>query len=136
MAQPFWRIRILLSEMHFHYFVIISPWKRAGPFIWTNLNSLHPRMICAKFHWNWPSGTGVKNFLISSIYFCYFVIISPWKTAGPFIWTNLNNLHSSLHYAKFMPSLVEISPVVLEMKILNWIYFTQGCIVPSLVELA
>ena len=28
--------------MYFHYFVIISPWKRAGPFIWTNLNPLNP----------------------------------------------------------------------------------------------
>ena len=33
----------------FHYFVIISPWKRLGPFIWTNLNPLHPCMLCAKF---------------------------------------------------------------------------------------
>ena len=26
-------------------------------FIWTNLNSLHPRMLCAKFSWNCPSGS-------------------------------------------------------------------------------
>ena len=26
-----------------------------------------------------------RVFLISSMYFCYFVIISPWKTTGPFI---------------------------------------------------
>ena len=26
--------------MYFHYFVNISPWKRAGSFIWTNMNSL------------------------------------------------------------------------------------------------
>ena len=48
----------LISSMYFHYFVFISPWKRAGPFIWTNLNPLHPRMLCAKFGWNWPSGSG------------------------------------------------------------------------------
>ena len=36
-------------KVYFHYFIIISPWKRAGPFIWTNLNPLHPRMLCAKF---------------------------------------------------------------------------------------
>ena len=46
----------------FHYFVIISPWKRAGPFIWTNLNPLHPRMLCAKFGGNWPSGSGEVDF--------------------------------------------------------------------------
>ena len=35
--------------MYFHYFVIISTRKMAGPFIWTNLNLLHPRILCAKF---------------------------------------------------------------------------------------
>ena len=44
--------------MHFHSFLIISPWKRAEPFSWTNLNSLHQKMICAKFGWNWPKGSG------------------------------------------------------------------------------
>ena len=38
-------------------FVIISPWKKVGPFIWTHLNPLYPRMHCAKFGWNWPSGS-------------------------------------------------------------------------------
>ena len=47
----------LILSMLFHYFIIISPWKRAGPFIWTNLNSLHPKMRCAKFGWNWSSGS-------------------------------------------------------------------------------
>ena len=48
--------------MYFRYFVIISPWKRVGPFIWTNLNPLYPRMFCAKFGWNWPSGSGEEDF--------------------------------------------------------------------------
>ena len=39
--------------MSFAIFVIISPWKRAGPFIWTKLKPLHPRMLCAKFGRNW-----------------------------------------------------------------------------------
>ena len=34
--------------MYFCYFIIISPWKRLWPFIWTNLHPLHPRMLCAK----------------------------------------------------------------------------------------
>ena len=50
-------------------------------FIWTNLN---PRMLYAKFGWNWLSGSG-EDVLISSMYFRYFVIISPLKRAGPFI---------------------------------------------------
>ena len=47
-------------SMYFCYFVIISSWKRAGPFIWTNLNPFFPRMLCAKFDWTWPSGSGEK----------------------------------------------------------------------------
>ena len=35
----------------FTFFVIISPWKRAGPFIWTNLIYLQPSMLSAKFIW-------------------------------------------------------------------------------------
>ena len=44
-----------ISTIYFHYLIIISPWKRVWPFIWTNLNSLYPRMICAKFDWNWSN---------------------------------------------------------------------------------
>ena len=39
--------------------------------------------------WLW----GRRFFLISSMYFCYLEIISPWKRAGQFIWTNLTPLH-------------------------------------------
>ena len=87
--------------MYFRCSLIISPWKRVGPFIWTNLNPLHPRMLYAKFGWNWPSGSGEEDFLISSMYFRNFVIISPWKRVGPFIWTHLNPLHPRMLCAKF-----------------------------------
>ena len=53
-------------------------------FVWTNFNPLHPRMLCAKFGWNWPSGSE-EDFKILLMYFPYFVnIISSWK--------NLNKL--------------------------------------------
>ena len=42
----------------FQYFTVISPWKSAWPFIWPNLSPLHLRMLCAKFGWNWPNGSG------------------------------------------------------------------------------
>ena len=59
LAQWLWRRRYLNFRqiIYFRYFLIISPWKGAGSFIWTNLNPLHPRMLCAKFGWNWPSGS-------------------------------------------------------------------------------
>ena len=30
-------------------------------FIWTNLNPIHPRMLCLKCGRNWPSGSGEDN---------------------------------------------------------------------------
>ena len=59
-------------------------------------------MLFAKFGWNWPDGSGEEDFKISSKYCRYFVIIFPSKRA--FIWINLGC---------FVPSLVEIGPVVL-----------------------
>ena len=35
--------------IYFWYFVIIFPWKKEWLFIYTHLNLLHPRMLCAKF---------------------------------------------------------------------------------------
>ena len=69
--------------------------------LWTKLNPIHLRMLCAKFGWNWLSGSAEEDFLISSMYFRYFWIISPWKRAGPFICTNLNPLCSRMYFAKF-----------------------------------
>jgi hypothetical protein len=43
-------------------FVIISPLKRTWPFIWTNVNSLHPTIICTKFDWIWPAGSEGQHF--------------------------------------------------------------------------
>ena len=40
---------------YFRYFVIISPREKVWPFIWRNLISLYPRMLFAKFGWNWSS---------------------------------------------------------------------------------
>ena len=42
--------------MYLGYIPIISPYSFEQ-----NLNPLHPRMICAKFGWNWPSGFGVED---------------------------------------------------------------------------
>ena len=103
----------LISSVYFRYFLIISPWKRTWSFIWTNLNLFQLKMHCAKFGWNRLSGSGKEDFLISSVYFRYFLIISPWKRAWPIIWTKLNPLHTRM----FCASLVEIRSVVLEKKI-------------------
>ena len=54
--------------MCFRFFVIISSWKKTWPFIWTNLNSLHPRMLCTMQVWfKWPSGSGEEDETVKSL---------------------------------------------------------------------
>ena len=59
-AKLFWRRRYLNIFNIILHFLYYLPLEKGGPFIWTNLNPLHPRMLCAKFGWNWPSGSGEK----------------------------------------------------------------------------
>ena len=84
--------------------------------LWTNLNPIHSRMLCAKFGWNWLSGYGEEDFLILSMYFHYFVIISPSKRVGP----SFEQTWIPFTQGCFVPSLVEIGPVVLEKKIFKF----------------
>ena len=84
-------------------------------FIWRILNPSHPRILCAKFGRNWLGDSGEEDFLISSMYFHHFVIISPLKRKGPFIWTNW----SPFTQGCFEPRLVQIGPVVLERRVLK-----------------
>ena len=56
------------------------------PFVISCKKQLHPGMFSAKFSWNWSSGSGEENLYISSIYFCYFIFISPQKARDPSIW--------------------------------------------------
>ena len=62
--------------MNFSILLLSLFGKMCCPSMWKNLNSLHPIM----FGWNWPcsTGSGEENFQNSSMYFGYFVIISPW----------------------------------------------------------
>ena len=80
-----------ISSIYFCY-VIISPWKRSRPSIWTNLNPLHPRMLCAKFGWNWPSGSRGKDFKFLSKNLSIFPYYLPLEKSGALAWTNLNPL--------------------------------------------
>ena len=173
----------LISSMYFHYFVIISPWKRVGPFICTILNPLHHRMHCDKFGWNWLSGSGKEDFKTSSMYFGYFVIISPWilnppssKDALCQVWSKLaqkffkrflnfinvfslfcNYMYLSMEkggvwsklarwfWARFL-NFINVFSLFLLLSPLGkgwgpsfvqtWIPFTQGYFVPSLVEIS
>ena len=40
----------------------LSPiWEGLDPSIVENVNHLHPRMLCAKFGWNWTSCSGEED---------------------------------------------------------------------------
>ena len=80
-----------------------------------SISLLYSIMLCVKFGWNWPSR--FLNILL--ILFYYFAIISPWKRAWPFIQTNLILFIQGC----FVPSLDDISPVVLEKKILKYFQY-------------
>ena len=67
LAQWFWRRNFLNFVNVFSQFRNYLPLERAGPSIWTNLNPLHPRMLCAKFGWNWPSGSGEEDENVKSL---------------------------------------------------------------------
>ena len=96
---------VVLEKKIFNFINVFL--KRAGLFNWTNLNPLHTGNHCAKFGWNWPSGSG-EDFQNLSMYFCYLLI----QGEGGFIWkkiessSNLNPLHSRMHCAKFIWNLV------------------------------
>ena len=73
--------------------------------LWTKLNPIHPRMLCAKFGWIDPVVLEKKIFIILSMNFRYFVIISPWKRVGPFICTKLNPLHKRMLHTSIFHNL-------------------------------
>ena len=77
LAQWSWR-RGFLDFVNV-FSLIIFPWKRAGPFIWINLNLLHPKTLCAKFGWNWLSGSGEEDFFNFVNIFLLFRNYLPFK---------------------------------------------------------
>ena len=53
-------------SIYFHLVAMTPLRQRTRPFIWTNLNPLYPMILCSKFGWNWPSGSGeVANVTMS-----------------------------------------------------------------------
>ena len=77
-------------------------------FIWRNLNPLHPRMLCAKFGWNWLKGSGEEIFKFLQC----ILAISEWSPLPSFEQTWIPFTQGC-----FVPSLVKIGSVVLERKI-------------------
>jgi hypothetical protein len=96
--------------------VLISPLKRTWLFIWTNLNSFHPRIICTKFDWFWSAGSGEEDFSKFSLYFLLFRYYLPLEKGNPLL---LKKIWIPFTQGQYVPSLVKIGPMVLE-KISKW----------------
>ena len=58
-------IIILINRMRI-YWEMINIMRIELFLIWTNLNPLHPMMLCAKRGWNCPSGSEEEDYQISS----------------------------------------------------------------------
>ena len=101
LAQWFWRRRFLNFVNKILLFSKYFTLEKGVAFHWKNFNPHHPRMLCAKFGWNWPGCSEEEDFEILSIYFHYFVIY-PWKRAWPFICINLNSHQPRILCAKFI----------------------------------
>ena len=87
----------------------------AGTFIWTKLNPLHPRMLCAKIGRNWLSGSGEEVFFNFINLFSSFRNYLPWKRAGPFFWTSSNaisSIKSSLGFCCWLVETVALDTAV------------------------
>ena len=107
-----------ISLMCFCNLVIIFIWKRAWPFIWTNMNSLHPRMlhVCAGLV---EIGSVVLEKKILNFVNVYFAVLlsSPlkkWRFFS-FEW----NWNSFTQWC-FVSNLVDIGQVDLAKKILKF----------------
>jgi hypothetical protein len=105
-----------MTPTHFCIFVIISPLKRTWPFSWTIYNSLYQKMICIKFDWNWPPGSGEDFFQYKTYVNKVFRTVTPPDQPGPWceqfwIYIISQRFHVNMTYS---------GSVVLEKKIFKW----------------
>jgi hypothetical protein len=81
------RIRFLNYSTLFLHFCDYLP----RPFIWTNLNSLHSRLICTKFDWFWPAGSGKEDFFFNFSVFSLFRYYLSLEKGNPLLLSKLES---------------------------------------------
>ena len=102
MTQWFWRRRFLNFVNVFSLFRNYLPLEKEGALHLNNLESPLPKDdLCHVIFEIGPVVLEKKIFLILSMYFRYFAIISLSKRRGPFSWTILNTLYLRMLCAKF-----------------------------------
>ena len=87
----FWRRGFFNFVDVFSLFRNYLPLEKRGTLHLNKLESLHPRMLFAKFGWNWPSGSGDKRFLNFVDVFSLFRNYLPLEKGGAL---HLNKLES------------------------------------------
>ena len=73
--------KVMIIQAAWFKVVIISPWKGVWSFIRTNLNTLHPRMLCS---------SAEENVSKLSVYFQFFATSPLGKELDPSFEQNLN----------------------------------------------
>ena len=119
-------------------FVIISRCKKRYHLSsWTNVNSLHSGMLFAKFGWNCSNSSGKEYFLTfvnEFLQFRYYLLVEMCEGL------NLNEHDSSSAEGDFCHVWLKLAQWFrrrgfLKFVNVNWIPFTQGHFVLSLVEM-
>ena len=63
----FWKKKLFQVFIIFSLFCSYLPLKKETTLHLNNLNHLYPRKLCAKFGWNWPSGSGEEDENVKSL---------------------------------------------------------------------
>ena len=109
--MPSWEKAILFASVILPFrSTTPPPWKNEWPLHLNKVESHSPRNVFCQVWLKLAKWFWIKVFKKLSMSFRYFVIIPSWKMAGSFIWATLNPFTKGY----FVPSLVEIGPVVLE----------------------
>ena len=56
-----WNGRVVLEKRIFNFVNVFLPVEKGRAHLWINLNPHQIRMLCVKFGWNWPSGSGEED---------------------------------------------------------------------------
>ena len=77
------------QQFYFCYFISFSTWNYTRTFVWTNMNSIHPRILCVKVGWSCPKWN-MKNILHGCNELCGMMkwniknkIEKNWKCSSP-----------------------------------------------------
>ena len=115
--------------IYFRFFLIISPWKRVRPFIWTNLNPLHPRTLCQVLlkmaQWFWRRRWKCEKFTTKTTMDNGQILIRKAHFSLPLRWAN--KVHTYKVYVRVNWQLLH--------QIIVCIEYTPHVMLPSIYKL-